>query len=199
MKDAKKINDHIMKNIFCILIIMLILNACDKNDDTSLGNHNLNRPDIPINDSIDINSDNKIDFVISYKELATNDVQSSGGSIIGSISPIDNNQVLYRSNVGHLFLRVNDTIKKNDNTNSIWGGHTADIVSIMRRSYENWDENWIVLSNLSSDYYLGFKLVIGDSEEIGWFLLDVDTDSGEIIIIYSEISASTELIIKMVD
>ena len=173
-----------------------MLISCEKNNDSDEVKQTSTKPEIPDEIIIDINTDNKTDFVISYSELATTDLPSSGGSIIGSINPIDDNQILYRFPDGNLFLEMNDTIRKNDNTNSDWDNYQADIISINRYNYTIWDTNWTTLSKLESDYYLGFKINAESSEEIGWMHLKLNSKTGEVSLIEKEISTMEELIIQ---
>lgn len=91
-----------MRKLVLILFSFILTVSCEKNSDSSNSNLYPDRPGIPGNDSLDINTDQIIDFVISYKEFATDDVPSSGGSIIGSLNPLHQNQLLYRENVGYL-------------------------------------------------------------------------------------------------
>jgi hypothetical protein len=185
-----------MKYFVLIVVSVILITSCEKKIDSNEVKQNANRPDIPPTDSIDINSDHVIDFVISYNELATADNPSSGGSIIGSINPLDENQLLYRNLVGNLFLSINDTIRNNNNNNSIWNSFPADLIAISRH-YENWDKKWNIISDLTSDYFLAYKLKTNDSEEIGWILLNFNLESGEVTILDKEISNSEELIIQL--
>jgi len=185
-----------MKHFILIFLSAFLIISCEKNNDSDEVNQTSTRPEIPDELIIDVNADNKTDFVISYSELVTADVPSSGGSIIGSINPIDDNQILYRFPDGNLFLEMNDTIRKNDNTNSDWDNYKADIIYINRYNYTMWDTNWTILSKLESDYYLGFKLNTEGSEEIGWMHLNLNSKTGEVTVMDKEISTLEELIIQ---
>lgn len=185
-----------MKYISLIYVSLFLITSCEMNNDSNEIYPTADRPDTPLDDSIDINSDNVVDFVLCYMELATTDEPSSSGSIIGSINPINENQILYRNLEGCLFLEKNDTIRKNDNTNSHWSDYKADIIEISRQHNNIWDTNWTILSNHESDYYLGFKLKIVSTEEIGWMLLNFDIESGITKILSKEITNIDELIIN---
>lgn len=186
---------RLVLTIIFALSLGLVLINCSENDrdlnDTDLSK----RPEIPINDSLDLNSDQIFDFVISYNEFATDDKLSSGGSIIGSISPLNQNLLLYRGNVGHLFLNINDTIRKVLNTNSDWNGYSADLISIDRDN-QNWDRKWTILSENAEFYFLAYKIVLNDSEKIGWICLEFDTTNGKISITDGDISDNNELEIQ---
>ena len=109
-----------MRNLVLIIVSLILITSCEKDVvDNELYSV---KPEIPLNDSLDVNSDQILDFVVSYKEFATYDEPSSAGSIIGSISPLHQNQLLYRNNVGNLLLNINDTIKKILNSDSDWNG-----------------------------------------------------------------------------
>ena len=182
-----------MKHLILLAVCTILILSCENNKDihdTDLSK----RPEIPINDSLDFNSDQIFDFVISYKEIATDDEPSSGGSIIGSISPLNQNLLLYRSNVGHLFLNINDTIRKVLNTNSVWNGNSADLISI-KRDYQNWDRTWTVITENTDYYFLAYKIVLNDSGTIGWMCLEFDTTNGKISLTDGDITDNDELII----
>ena len=101
-----------MKLFLIIPLLMITLISCEKIN-------NSKTPDIPDTDSIDINNDSQFDFVIEYSSLATTDMPPSHQSITGKIHPLYDNQVLFRQSNGYLFLQINDTIRKENNTNSI--------------------------------------------------------------------------------
>lgn len=183
-----------MKYITLILISIGLLASCGKNNDSDENFQTLGKPDIPPGDSIDVNADNVFDFVIGYKEFATDDLPSSAGSIIGLVRPLNQNQMLYREQEGYLFLEINDTIRKNFNTNSDWEGFEADLISI-DRDYQNWDKTWTILSEEKIYYFLVYKLALNNSEEIGWLSLEFDKITGVISIKDGDISNNEELII----
>lgn len=177
-----------MKLILAIPLLLLItLMSCEKSDSSK-------NPDIPNNDSIDVNNDSQFDFVIKYIGIATTDIPPSHQSITGVIRPLNGNQVLYRHPDDHLYLQENDTIRKENNLNSNWSENSASLVGI-NGDRDKWEKDWSVISALHSDYYLGIKLN-GDTEYIGWILFNFNTSNGEISIIDKELTESNELIIK---
>jgi hypothetical protein len=142
--------------------------------------------------TVDINSDNIVDITISYVQsltVAGSNKSKRSGIIIGP-------DILYREPDGTLFLSINDTIRKNDNANSEWlSGYHPELISITQTD-KVWDSSWSILSKLSNDYFLAFKIRTGDIEQIGWLLLEFNLKSGEIIIKDKEITSAEELIIK---
>ena len=154
--------------------------------------NNSKMPDIPDMDSIDVNNDSLFDFVIEYSSIATTDIPPSHQSITGKIRPLYDNQILYRQSVGYLFLQTNDTIRKENNKNSNWIDYSASLIGI-NGDNDKWDNDWSIISDLDSDYFLGIKLK-GDTEQIGWILLNLNTNNGEISIIDKELTDSNELI-----
>lgn len=176
-----------MKKFLIIPILLIIFTSCEKENKSEM-------PNIPATDSIDINNDSLYDFVISYSIIATTDEPSSGQSIIGELIPLDSNEVLYRQSVGHLFLQQNDTIRKVNNTNAEWTTYQADLIT-KDNINDKWDSSWTILSDLNDDYYIGFKLK-GSTEQIGWMLINPNTNTGEISIIDKEFTDSNELIIQ---
>lgn len=180
-----------MRSIVIIPILVLIFVSCENIDNST---NNLKTPEIPANDSIDIDNDSRFDFVIEYSTLTTDDEPPSSQSIIGQIRPLYDNQVLYRESVGYLFLQPNDTIRRENNTNSKWNDYGAELISIDRKK-DNWDKEWTIMSDLDNDFFLGIKLK-GDNEQIGWILLHLNTKSGDISVMDIELTYSSELIIE---
>lgn len=174
-------------------MVVFFATACIKKD-LSIENSSSKKPNIPTGYSIDIDSDNKSDFLVEYKELMTTDEPSSGGSIIGAVRPINDNQILYHNPNGHLFLEVNDTIRQANGTMTTWSSFSADLTAIDRRG-NIWENNWRMLSSLKSGYYLAFRN-IKNNNKIGWLQLQVNTLTGEIKVLDKMLSTSDELIIK---
>jgi hypothetical protein len=187
---GKTLKQNTMKNSMLILLFIVIFISCKKNDTQSVI-----FPMI-INDSIDLNSDHKVDFVIRQTEIHTDDVPSSAGSIINSIDPINGNLVLYRDPVGYLFMGLNDTIKKQDNNNKVWFEYEANVIHI-NRIYDSWDPYWTVMSETFPPYFLAFKLISNGQEEIGWLQLEFDLETGAVSIIKGVITNSDNLIIQI--
>ena len=182
-----------MRNIILTIISVCLLLACE---DESNSSKELNTHPSLYNDSyINLNADTLSDVKVKYAEYATDDLPSSGGSIIGSICPLNNNELLYRAYDGHLFLKLNDTIRKQNNTDADWFDYEADIISIDRHN-ETWDLYWKITSDFEEDFYLGIKLSFENSVEIGWLKLGLDTITGEISIVDSEFTSGEELVIR---
>lgn len=179
-----------MKRYALIFIIAALASACMDKDLTT-EDSNGKRPEVPTGYSIDIDSDSKSDLIVEYKELQTTDVPSSGGSIIGSIRPINEYQLLYFNDVGSLFLKKNDTIKPGNGLMTNWNSFPADLVTIHRHD-NKWDNHWKILSGLNTAYFLAFK----NDDQIGYLQLQIDTLKGEIKVLDKMISTSNELIIK---
>jgi len=177
-----------MKAFLLTFLLIFILYSCEKVSTSQM-------PDIPPNDSIDIDNDTRFDFVIEYSILATSGVPSTVKIITGDIRPLNDNQVLFHTSKGYLFLAINDTIKKEDNISSTWSDYSASVIGINGVN-DKWGKDWYIISDLYSDYFLGIKLKLNDSEKIGWMQLNLDTKSGKIIIIDNKITASDELIIQ---
>jgi hypothetical protein len=183
-----------MKYLILIAVFTILILACDKKEDLNKKNLSI-KPEIPENDSLDLNSDQIIDFVISYREFATYDEPSSGGSIIGSISPLNQNKLLYSNSGGYIFLGINDTIRKVSNSNSDWMGYDADLIKI-DKDYQNWDRTWTVIYEQLFYNFLAYKIKINESERIGWVCLEFDIKSGVISITDGDISDNNELTIQ---
>jgi len=176
-----------MRKTIALLMIGLIFFSCESD--------NIPNSKKLITDSIDIDSDKKYDFILEYLEIGTDDIPSSAGQKTGEIIPIDENKILYDENNGYLFLEVGDIIKKTASTNQQWSKYGAGVI-YKKRDGQEWDEDWTILSNSISNYYLGIKLKSGSSEKIGWIKLEFDTVNGKVYILDSEISSLDELTIK---
>jgi len=185
-----------MKNLILVLMVLTLIVSCEKNKD--LPDHDLHPVNLenPDKNLIDINSDQIIDFAIEYREYSTDDVPSSGGSIIGSVRPLNQNSLLFRPSDGYLFLDNHDTIRKVAGPDMNWFGFGADIVMI-NRHYETWDSIWTILSDKISKYILAFKLAIDGTENIGWLKLEFDTTNGNIFITDGVYTSNDELVIQM--
>jgi len=188
-----------MKILFFISTLFLMSASYQDNDKAGELNESLYKPDIPDNVLIDINHDGKADFEISYKEIQTCDMPSSGGSIIGFIRSLNDNQLLYSDSQGYLFLNNKDTIKSKRNNNSRWMNYSADIISI-KRSYNQWDIRWSVISKSNPSNFLAFKhyegIIWKHSMKIGWLFLEFDLNTGEIMVSDFKISRLDEFVIR---
>ena len=206
--------------ITIILISLICVVSCKKNDKNYNDNNNndnntLKTPyeqallqlewGVPDNKFVDINNNEQYDFEIKYVSKITDDDPTSNILLMGYMIPLNDNKIMYQGewyNKSYLFLKAGDTI--NNNINEEWSSYEAKLLSIGavlineldEGIYEyEWDENWTVLSNLTTEYYLAFKLISESTEEIGWLLLDINIENGEITIIDSKITDSDELII----
>lgn len=176
-----------MKYLVIISLVLTFFLSCEKIDYPKT-------PVIPNNDSIDVNNDSQYDFVIDYWSIATTDIPPTNQSITGALRPLNNNQVLKRTSAGHLFLQINDTIRKEINTNSDWHDYAASLIGI-NGPKDKWDKEWTINSDLNTGYFLGIKLK-GDTEKIGWLLLNLNKKSGEISVKDVRLTESNELIIN---
>ena len=171
-----------------IPVLFFVLVSCEKTVDSRT-------PDIPANDSIDVDNDLVYDFLIRYTSIATTDIPPSHQSITGAIKPLNDNEVLRRESVGHLFLVSGDTIRNDNNTNADWSEYAANVIGI-NGSKDKWDDEWKIVSNLTSDYIIGVKLIKDENIKIGWILLDLNKKNGSIKLIEYELSTQPELVIK---
>lgn len=183
-----------MRHLILLVVGMILISSCKKDESTNDIDVVSQRPEVPMNDSLDFNADQIYDFVISYQELSTYDAPSSEGSIIGSISPLNQNHFLYKNGADFLFLEYEDMFKKESDLNTTWEEFSADLISI-GRDYENWDNNWSVIPEQTDFNYLAFKIKLNDSDMIGWISLGFDTETGKISIKDEDISDSDSLII----
>lgn len=202
-----------MKYLFMILIYSMVFSSCEDDDiEKSNIEQALSQLEgvVPEDKSIDINNDGQYDFEIKYVIMSTADVPPSHIIIFAQINPLNDNQLLHYGK--HFFLEKGDTIKKNNNSNSTWSGDDVSLLRIQGKSvwdeegnrmktkegyykYE-WDDNWNIIYDGAPDFFLGFKLKTSDPQKIGWILLDLNKENGEISIIESKLTDSDELVIE---
>ncbi len=202
--------------ISIILISLIFAISCKKDDENYNDANTLKTPyeqalaqlegGVPDNKIIDINNNGQYDFEIKYVSKITDDEPTSNILLMGYLMPLNDNKIMYQGewyNKSYLFLKAGDTIS--NNISEKWSSYETKLLSIGavlinefdEGIYEyEWDENWTVLSNLTTEYYLAFKLISESTEEIGWMLLDINTENGEITIIDSEITSEDEIIIE---
>ena len=167
--------------------------------------------EVPEDKSIDINNDGQYDFEMRYL-IGTWGPKDPPTQIYisGQFHSLNDNQLFQQDRIGHIscpFLEEGDTI-----SNSPWGDYPVLPIDIQGKliwdeerepmktnegwyKYE-WDDNWAVRADKTSDIFLGFKLKTSDPSKIGWMLLDFDKENGEISIIESKITDSDKLVIE---
>jgi hypothetical protein len=182
-----------MKTIlYCFFFVssIVLASGCEKSIEEKT--ENLNFINQPKSLDIDINSDLITDFRIDYKWLQTNDIPSSGKSLIGYIQPLNGNEILYKKDVGNLFLLKNDTVSFTPTSTMIWNKYQADLIA-----KNGLDSIWTILStNLIGDLYLGFQLKTSNLNYIGWMKVDIHKNNGMISIINMKLTESESLIIE---
>jgi len=175
---------------YLLSVFLMVMISCERSSEVDL-----DPPDFQMNEfTIDIDQDQNADFAVVYRHLATTDFPSSSQSHIGSIVPLNGNQVLYRANIGYLFLEFGDVIRIGMNENGVWMDYSADVISIsIRRG--NVDPAWTIQSNRTSDFILGFKMTSEGIIKIGWMRLGLDRKTGAISVLDIDVSTSDELLI----
>lgn len=162
-----------MKKLLLIALTLVLFASCE--DYAPVPMEPFQLPKI----AFDVDGDNINDFLISYREYASNDEPSSRGSIIGSIHPLNGHELLYHSAGGYLFLNHMDKIHVNAESPVRWFDYGADLIDISRE-YTVWDDQWKIVSQKDQDYALAFKTHAGGSTRIGYVTLDFDINTGEV-------------------
>ncbi len=175
-----------MRKILIITSVFLILASCSKSG--------IYFP--PDNITIDINNDSINDFEIDYMSYASGEIPPMNQGVICRLFPLNDNQILYQQSTEYcLFLRLNDTIKRENNTQSIWHDNPVSLIHLDGDD-DKWEDEWNVFySEQKSIYYVGLK--IQDSiDYIGWMSMRIDFKRGYISIVDKEMTSSDEIIIK---
>lgn len=193
--DLKKTKHTIMKNLLLIALTLVLFASCEDAAPEPIQPIVL-APNMPASIAFDADGDSKDDFVISYKEYASDDVPSSAGSIVGSIEPVGKNQLLYHSDGGYLFLNNNDTIEQSPNKPLRWSGSGADLIKIDRAN-DQWNRQWSVLSSKGNQFVVAYKTTDHRMPFIGYLVLDLDKHTGEIIIVGNQITSTSAMKVKL--
>jgi len=181
-----KLSISTILSFFCLWVVV---SGCEKNRGTTIEDAFIANQ--PKSLDIDINNDTVIDFRIDYKWLITNDYPTSGKSLTGYIQPLNGNEILYKRNIGNLFLQKNDTIFSTSTATLTWNKYQADLVV-----NNGQDSTWSIISPEGiNNFYLGLKLKTAVNNYIGWMKIAVQSMTGEISIVNKKLSEADFIII----
>lgn len=175
------------KQLVIFIFSILIFPGCEKNQipifkDPSIEN---TKPEIPLPEDFDINSDSVTDFVLKYSEWILDGVDTSYLGISGQIIPSKGNEVLKSENNHYLFDKPGDTIKFTSNDKFMWvyesHGSFLGFIHTIRPEEGNWKGKWEFSEKTSSiNNYLVFKINNTNPSLLGWMKITLDAKSGKI-------------------
>ncbi len=179
--------------LFKCLIFLILFTGCGNDESPNRQNpddvYTSEIPELPVTQNIDLDNDGFEDFKIEYsREMIFSNV--SDERIVGYFRPIGNHQVLHKQQSQNLFLTELSDIIENVNEPLFWNdaGWSEDIISIYNNFDGEWQSQWEPHHvTEQASYYLGFKLIKNNEIKIGWVELEFDLDSGETVILNSEI------------
>ena len=148
-----------------------------------------------ITNGIDLDGDGELDFKLDEYEIQTNDLPSSAGSRNIYLEPLEDNELFTKEGARNLFLKVGDIIKNEAEEGFEWRTDLRELIG-KSRTFEVYDEFWAIHSDLTDDFYVGIKLIKDTEEKIGWLKLEFDLVTGEVYLLDSVISSSSEIIIE---
>lgn len=158
--------------------IIFLLNSCQK-DESEL-------PDMPDNQSIDMNNDGIDDFQIVYNYAIIHSTTSTEG-IICKFEILGENEILSKTGEPFLFLNNISEITVDVIAPLNWNSKNAHLATF-ENHFGEWPEKWDVASDdIKETFFIGVKLNNSTSSEIGWIEFVLDNKSGKIIIVEKNI------------
>jgi len=164
--------------IVALLFLVSTFYNCNKDNPE---NESLSKspPSFPQSQEFDLNSDQNIDFKVTYGYFTWDGINTSGDGISGQLIPVNQNMILSNSSSLPLFLQYNDTIKADVLTPLYWRNYQTEIVTISTTADYFWPKYWSARSPQKRDsYYLGVKVINNNAKLIGWLKFQVDTTNG---------------------
>jgi len=165
-----------MKNYLRVLIFLIfIINyGCSRIELTD------EQPAIPSSTFVDIDSDGNTDYVIEYFFANISSNINSDRGIIGYFLPEGENLLLHKQDKQILFLRDLGEIREKVDIPLFWNdsGYSESFISIQNRG-EQWPIEWEPFHEREHNtYFLGLKLIDGNSTKIGWVELKIELETG---------------------
>ena len=174
-----------MKVQFILVFFSLIyLLACNKDEPTI----ETFTPIILGPIDLDIDEDGVTDYVIEYKLVDIEPIDSLGGVLgrEGMLKPLGANEVLRSTEGRSLFLRDLDLIEENVEEPLRWRDtFSSTLVSIKTINAEGeWPDKWQINSEEEyPSYFLGLKLVSDNEIKLAWLEIEINEDDGRIMIL----------------
>ena len=166
--------------IYLVLISVVLLVSCEKKKDIEPIQYETIEPVQHETREIDINQDLISDFKISYSGYTWDGIgpNGTGMGIGGYLIPLNKTVILKKLNSESLFSRVNDTIKQQMSHPYSWDSTKLNLVSI-QTSLNKYVNPWVPNSAEIKDfYYIAFKILIDDTDILGWMKISIDKYTG---------------------
>lgn len=188
-----------MKTYFLLLFFLLLTVLACKKDNINKTNEELskNPPEMPAVASYDLNNDSIDDVKIEYKLFTWDGSNASGDGIDGTITTLNDNEVLLKRNEYTLFSQLNDILRINPIEPNYWTAHASPhLVSISSSIGYLWPKTWAISSNKAQDsYYIGIKILKENIPSLGWLKLEIDSSTGSVKIVDKQFTPEHFIII----
>lgn len=178
-----------MYKLLTFIFVILICYSC--------GEDQMETKEIPDNFEIDLNQDGSFDFQITYEKLSASVPVDPDpgpvGIIRGKLESLNNNLILKSEEATSiLFLNNIDLVQSEVNSPLFWesnsDGNSRIIVGINQNiDGETWPDEWKISNEeIKESYFVGFKLLDNNSQNLGFIELSIDNQTGVIEILNIE-------------
>ena len=167
---------NLIRKLSTIIFLFTILVSCETNNENDHEDF-LTLPILEV-DSLDLNSDEKMDFAFRIVEITSTEMTYHEQSTIIEIVPLN------ESYIG--CLEPNCTSKKLElgfsiiDSSLIWSSNRSYLAFIKWFSNEGWDEHWQGEWIDSSQGYLGVRVTSNNNFHYGWITLSIDDKTGNL-------------------
>jgi hypothetical protein len=145
----------------------------------------------------DLNNDLINDISISYLGYSWDGIgpDGSGMGINGVIKPLNDTKILYKQDIGSLFLNSKDTLKLFASIPLSWISNESYVINI-KTHLNQYVNPWTIIAPETKDQYnVGFKLSNDNSTILGWFKLRINCYNGKIDLTEKKMSNQNILVI----
>ncbi|MGB0929945.1 MAG: hypothetical protein ACPGVB_04170 [Chitinophagales bacterium] len=195
--DVLKTNQIDRKNVFerkyntmhkflILFSVCLIGFGCTKNQSELIK--------IPNNLELDIDQDGNADFIVVYSQQTEGDPIGNYEAIRMNLESTDDNQVLKNEDKFPMFLNEIGSIQTEVNPPLYWeitnpSSNISTPIATIRTDYDEttWGDEWRVFDlEQKESYLIGFKLLGGNTAQVGFIEFSVNTQTGEFILLKTE-------------
>lgn len=150
---------------------------------------------IPANLELDIDQDGNADFIVAYTQQTEGDPIGNYEAIRMNLESTDNNQVLKSEDRFPIFLNETGLVQTEVKLPLYWeitnpSSNISTPIATIRTDYDGttWNDEWSVFDlEQKESYLIGFKLLGGNTSQVGFIEFSVDTQTGEFILLKIEL------------